>query len=242
MWLPDLGVVSGYEYRCGGRRSPVLVRRSRDMIVQQVPRGRAAAAGRTTCASSSCGRCRAGSSRRRPRPAGAWSHPDEVRGERGGDQPTGEQGGGPSVQLIPAAPRPTRKRRLAATLTASSEVSTEPMTWRGSMRPSVSSAGVASRPGPSHHHRWRPRSPRTDRAGRGASDRAGRSSAVGRRPRSGGGTPRARRAPWPIRGAAAPVERLQRTVPPRNAPIAPGPAMRPTTRRSTSPRTTSPWG
>ena len=51
-------------------------------------------------------------------------------------------------QWMPAVPRPMMNPRLAAALTANSEVSIEPITLRGSIRPSASSAGVATGPQP----------------------------------------------------------------------------------------------
>jgi hypothetical protein len=53
-----------------------------------------------------------------------------------------------AVNGMPEAPMPIRNPMLAATDTKNSDVSTEPTTFRGSIRPLASSAGVATGPQP----------------------------------------------------------------------------------------------
>ena len=136
----------------------------------------------------------------------------------------------------PSVPRPIRKPTLAAPATTNSEVSTEPITLRGSIRPETSSAGVATGPQPpppvaSTKPATRPSGAR-NRLRRRPAARAARS---GRENRTSRYAPSVNRMAA-IHGAAASVEMELRNVAPANAPIAPGSAIRPTTRQSTLPK------
>ena len=142
-----------------------------------------------------------------------------------------------TVGLMPAVPSPVRKPAEAAAVTMSSAVSTLPTTVRGAVRPRASSVVVATGPQPpppvaSTNPPTRP-SGTSSRAvcglRRAAEPAGGRTAKRTRTYR-----PSASRMPE-VAGAAAPVLRRDRTVAPRNAPTAPGPPSRATSRQSVLP-------